>query len=52
MGPHATFIIAAYLFTGFVVAVLIAWEIVDYRAQTRALEKLERRGMRRRADRG
>jgi heme exporter protein D len=52
MGPHATFIIAAYLFTGLVVALLIAWAIVDYRAQTRALEDLERRGVRRRAGSG
>ena len=52
MGPHATFIIAAYAFTGLVVTFLIAWAVADYRAQTRALEDLERRGMRRRTDRG
>jgi heme exporter protein D len=49
LGPHADFIIAAYAVTVFVVAVLVAWVVLDYSAQRRALGDLEERGLTRRA---
>jgi len=49
LGPHAGFIIAAYLAAGAVVAALVAWVITDHAAQRRALADLERRGIARRS---
>jgi heme exporter protein D len=49
LGPHAGFIIAAYVATAVVVAVLIMWVIADHAAQKRALAELERRGITRRS---
>jgi heme exporter protein D len=49
LGPHAGFIIAAYVSTAAVVAALIAWVISDHAAQKRALTDLERRGITRRS---
>jgi heme exporter protein D len=49
LGPHAGFIVAAYAVTLAVVAGLIAWIVIDHRAQTRILEDLERVGMTRRS---
>ncbi len=37
LGPHAGFIVAAYAVSAIVVAALVIWVIVDYRAQRRAL---------------
>jgi heme exporter protein D len=50
LGPHAAFILAAYAIAALVVAILIAWVIVDHRAQARALADLDARGARRRSD--
>jgi heme exporter protein D len=49
LGPHAGFIVAAYVATAAVVAALVAWVIVDHAAQKRALSDLERRGVTRRS---
>jgi heme exporter protein D len=49
LGPHAGFIIIAYLITIAVVGVLIAWVVGDYFAQKRALADLDRRGITRRS---
>jgi heme exporter protein D len=51
LGPHAGFIIAAYLAAAAVVAGLVMWVITDHAAQRRALADLERRGITRRSDR-
>ena len=49
LGPHAFFIAAAYVVTGFVVLGLVARAVVDHRIQARRLAELEARGMRRRS---
>jgi heme exporter protein D len=46
---HAGFIIAAYLVTAAVLAVLVAWIVADGRTQKRRLADLEARGVRRRS---
>ena len=51
LGPHADFIVAAYAVTVFVVAALMAWVMLDYRAQRRMLGDLEERGVTRRSQR-
>jgi heme exporter protein D len=51
LGPHADFIIAAYAVTVFVVAMLIAWVVLDYSAQRHILGALEERGVTRRSQR-
>ena len=51
LGPHADFIIASYAVTAFVVAMLIAWVVLDYSAQRRVLGDLEDRGLTRRSRR-
>jgi heme exporter protein D len=51
LGPHADFIIASYAVTAFVVAMLIAWVMLDYAAQRRILGDLEDRGITRRSRR-
>ena len=50
LGPHAGFIISAYLITALVVLGLVVWVIADRRAQARALADLEARGVRRRSE--
>jgi heme exporter protein D len=50
LGPHAAFILAAYAVTLLVVVGLIAWVLLDYRAQARALADLDARGVRRRSE--
>jgi heme exporter protein D len=47
--PHLDFIAAAYAAAGFVVAALIIWVALDYRAQRRALADLEMQGFSRRS---
>jgi len=47
---HLGFIVAAYIAAAAVVFVLIAWVMIDYRAQRRALVDLERRGFSRRSE--
>ena len=49
LGPHGTFIIAAYLMAALVVMGLIAWVLADHAAQRRLLADLEARGARRRS---
>lgn len=49
LGPHAAFIVAAYVTTAVVVMALIVWVLADYRAQLRLLADLERRGIGRRS---
>jgi heme exporter protein D len=49
LGPHAAFIIASYAAAAAVVATLIAWVIIDFRAQRRALGDLEAHGVTRRS---
>ena len=51
LGPHASFIVIAYAMAVLVVAVLIAWVLLDLRAQRHALNDLEARGVTRRSDR-
>jgi heme exporter protein D len=52
LGPHAGFIVAAYAIALTVVASLIAWIVLDHRAQLRILEDLERAGVTRRSAAG
>jgi heme exporter protein D len=42
--PHLDFIAAAYAAAVLVVAALIVWVVLDYRAQRRALAELEMQG--------
>jgi heme exporter protein D len=49
LGPHAAFIIASYAAAAAVVAALIAWVIIDFRAQRCALGDLEAHGVTRRS---
>jgi len=49
LGPHAAFIVAAYLMAALVVIALIAWVVADYAAQRRLLADLEARGVTRRS---
>jgi heme exporter protein D len=48
---QASFIVAAYAVTAFVVAALIAWVVLDYAAQRRILGDFEERGVNRRSRR-
>jgi len=50
LGPHADFIIAAYVMAVVVVVGLIVWVIFDYRVQRGILADLDARGIRRRSD--
>jgi heme exporter protein D len=50
LGPHAAFIIAAYVVTALAVGALIVWVIADHRAQVRLLAELEARGVKRRSE--
>jgi heme exporter protein D len=49
LGPHTAFIIAAYAAAVAVIAALIVWVVVDFRAQRRALGELEAHGVTRRS---
>jgi heme exporter protein D len=50
LGPHATFIVAAYAVATLVIAGLIIWVLIDHRAQRRLLADLEKRGVTRRSE--
>jgi heme exporter protein D len=50
LGPHAAFIVAAYVMAALVVIGLIAWILADYAAQRRRLATLEARGVTRRSE--
>jgi heme exporter protein D len=45
LGPHAGFIVAAYAAAAVVIGALVAWVVLDHRAQSRALAELEDRGI-------
>jgi heme exporter protein D len=49
LGPHTSFILAAYAVATAVVLTLVVWVIIDYRAQCRWLAELERRGITRKS---
>jgi heme exporter protein D len=49
LGPHAAFILAAYAAAVAVVAGLVAWVVLDFRAQKRVLGDLESHGVTRRS---
>jgi heme exporter protein D len=44
LGPHAGFIVAAYATATVVIGVLVAWVMLDHRAQVRALAELQAKG--------
>jgi heme exporter protein CcmD len=50
-GPYGSFIVTSYLLVTLVVAILIAWILIDYRNQKRRLRELEQSGVRRRSGR-
>ena len=49
LGPHASFIVAAYAMTVVVIVAMIAWILRDYASQRRILGDLEERGVKRRS---
>ena len=49
LGPHAFYIVAAYVAAAIILCGLILWMVLDHRAQRRALAELEGRGVRRRS---
>ena len=49
LGPHATFIIAAYLAAAFILALLIGWIVIENRWLKRTLADFEARGITRRS---
>jgi heme exporter protein D len=51
LGPHADFIVVAYLAAIIVVVGLIVWVWLDYKVQRRVLGELEKRGVKRRSRR-
>ena len=51
LGPHGNFIVAAYAAAAIVLAALVLWVWLDYRAQRRALAALEGQGVTRRSGR-
>jgi heme exporter protein D len=51
LGPHAGFIVSAYLAAIAIVAGLILWVMLDRRQLARALEELEGQGITRRSPR-
>jgi heme exporter protein D len=50
LGPHADFIILAYLAAIVVIGALIGWIAFDYAAQQRILDAFDERGVRRAGD--
>ena len=50
LGPHAAFILTAYAAAVVVIGGLIAWVLLDHRAQLRKLADLEARGVTRRSE--
>jgi heme exporter protein D len=49
LGPHASFIVAAYSLAVVVLAALITWIALDYRSQQNILTDLDKRGVKRRS---
>jgi heme exporter protein D len=52
LGDHAGFILAAYALAAATIAGLVLRAVLDHRAQTDALARLEARGLRRRSEGG
>jgi heme exporter protein D len=50
LGPHGSFIIAAYAIAALVILGLIVWIELDNRAQRRRLKELHAKGVTRRSD--
>jgi heme exporter protein D len=50
LGPHAAFIVAAYMAAALVVVGLVVWILADYETQRRRLADLEARGVTRRSE--
>ena len=50
LGPHATFIIAAYAAATFILALLIGWIVIENHSLKRTLADFEARGITRRSD--
>jgi heme exporter protein D len=48
LGPHATYIWAAYTSVAVGLAALVAWLVIDGRRQQHLVDELEARGVRRR----
>jgi len=51
LGPHAAFIVIAYVVVCAIVVLLVAWIANDYRRQLRTLQRLEAEGATRRSAR-
>jgi heme exporter protein D len=51
LGPHAAFIMSAYVVAIAIVAGLIVWVVLDRRQLTRMLDALEAQGLTRRSGR-
>jgi heme exporter protein D len=51
LGPHVSFIVAAYAAAIGIVAGLIVWVVLDHRHLSRALDELEAQGVTRRSER-
>ena len=52
LGQHAGFIVIAYGAAAVILLSLVAWIVLDHRAQRRSLGELESRGVTRRSDQG
>lgn len=50
LGPHAAFIVTSYAAAVVILGGLIAWVLLDYRAQLRKLASFEKRGVTRRSE--
>jgi heme exporter protein D len=51
LGPHAAFIVTAYVAALVIVAALIGWVVLDRRSLSRMLDEFEAQGITRRAQR-
>ena len=51
LGPYASFIVTSYALVAAVVAILIAWIVIDFRRQKARLRELEASGVVRRSGR-
>ena len=51
LGPYLSFIVTSYLAAALVVALLVAWIVIDYCNQKRRLGELENSGVVRRSGR-
>ena len=49
LGPHADFIVAAYMAAAVIIAGMIAWVVLDYRTQRALLNDLDKAGAKRRS---